>query len=206
MIYRKKENMNLPNRLSMFRIILVILLIIIPYIPGLETEILTIPIMNLIMAVIFIIGGITDIVDGRIARKQELVTDLGKFLDPLADKILVLSASILLVGMNKIPAWIPIIILTREFAVSGYRLIASTKEGKVVAASIWGKLKTITQMIAISFILIDINPIFEFVKGDLNIFFAIFNGIGSVMIIISVFATIFSGWDYMKNIKDLIKD
>ncbi len=198
--------MNLPNKLSILRIILVLILIIIPYIPQLEMFVYGIPLSNLLLAFIFLIGAITDIIDGKIARKRKMITDLGKFLDPLADKILVLSALVILVGLEKVPAWIPIIVLTREFAVSGYRLIASTKDGQVIAASIWGKIKTITQMIAIIFLLIDIYPFFEFINQEMEIFPAIFNGVGSIMLLISVIATIFSGWDYLKNMKDFIKE
>lgn len=198
--------MNLPNKLSILRIILVLILIIIPYIPQLEMFVYGIPLSNLLLAFIFLIGAITDIIDGKIARKRKMITDLGKFLDPLADKILVLSALVILVDLGKVPAWIPIIVLTREFAVSGYRLIASTKDGQVIAASIWGKIKTITQMIAIIFLLIDIYPFFEFINQEMEIFPAIFNGVGSIMLLISVIATIFSGWDYLKNMKDFIKE
>lgn len=199
--------MNLPNKLSLFRIILVLILILIPYIPQLDLLVFNyVPLINLIMAFIFLVGAITDIIDGKIARKKELVTDLGKFLDPLADKILVLSALVILVALGKVPAWIPIVVLMREFAVSGYRLIASAKDGKVIAASLWGKIKTITQMIAIVFVLIDVYPIFSFINIEMNIYSAIFNGIGSIMLIISVIATVFSGWDYLKNIKDFIKE
>lgn len=198
--------MNLPNRLSLYRIVLVLILIVIPYIPQLELLVYGIPLSNIVMAIIFLIGAITDIVDGKIARKRKIITDLGKFLDPLADKILVLSALVILVDLGKVPAWIPIIVLTREFAVSGYRLIASTKDGEVIAASIWGKIKTITQMIAIIFILIDIHPIFAFANTEMKLIPAIFNGIGSIMLIISVIATVFSGWDYLKNMKNFIKE
>lgn len=198
--------MNLPNRLSVLRILLVVILVIIPYITVFEKLVFNLPLYNILMAIIFIIGAITDMVDGKIARDRELITDLGKFLDPLADKILVLSALIILVDLGRIPSWIPIVILMREFAVSGYRLIASSKEGEVIAASIWGKIKTITQMIAISFVLIDVHPIFSFLNKELNIYEAIFNGIGSILLIISVIATMISGWDYLKNMKEYIKE
>lgn len=199
--------MNLPNKLSIFRIILVIVLVIISYINGLDILVFDlIPLSNLLLALVFLIGALTDMVDGEIARKQHLITDLGKFLDPLADKILVLSALVILVELGKVPSWIPIVVLTREFAVSGYRLIASSKKGEVIAASIWGKIKTVTQMIAIIFLLIDINPMFAFINSEINIYWRIFNGIGSIIMIISVIATIFSGWDYLKNLKDFIKE
>ncbi len=93
------------------------------------------------MNLIFIVASITDKLDGYIARSRNQVTTFGKFLDPLADKILVLSALVILVEYGKIPSWIPIIVLAREFIVSGYRLIAVEKDGKVISASIWGKIK-----------------------------------------------------------------
>ena len=136
--------MNLANKLTIFRMILVPFFVIVGYLgttgvlPG---EMLGIPTYLWIMNIIFIIASITDKLDGYIARSKNMVTTFGKFLDPLADKILVLSALVMLVEFGKIPAWIPIIVLAREFLVSGYRLVAVEKGGKVVAASVWGKLK-----------------------------------------------------------------
>ena len=174
----------------------------------------------IIMDVIFIIASITDKLDGYIARSRNQITTFGKFLDPLADKILVLSALVILVEFNKIPAWIPIIVLVREFLVSGYRLVAVEKGGKVIAASIWGKLKTVTQMMAIILIFIDKFNFCDFLRATTNIENAvsssfqifmttpefIFNIITSVLLLASVIATIFSGWDYLKGGKDLFKD
>ena len=120
--------MNLPNKLTIFRIILVPIMVIIPFF-NIQGEILGVPITYLIIDLIFIIASITDKLDGTIARSRNLVTTFGKFLDPIADKILVLAALIMLVDFGKIPAWIPIIILFREFMVSGYRLIASQNGG-----------------------------------------------------------------------------
>lgn len=174
----------------------------------------------IIMNIIFIIASITDKLDGYIARSRNQITTFGKFLDPLADKILVLSALVMLVEFGKIPAWIPIIVLVREFLVSGYRLIAVEKGGKVIAASIWGKLKTVTQMIAIILLFIDKYNFCDFfrattdklqaVSSSFQIYMStgelVFNIITSVIMIISVIATIFSGYDYLKNGKDLFKD
>ena len=112
--------MNLPNKLTLFRIILVPIMVIIPFI-GMQGKFLGIPIEYIIMDLIFIIASITDKLDGYLARKNNQVTTFGKFLDPLADKILVLAAMVILVEMAKLPAWIPIIVLSREFIVSGYR-------------------------------------------------------------------------------------
>ena len=148
--------MNLANKLTIFRIILVPIMVIIPFF-NIETKVAGIPLTYLLVDIIFIIASLTDKLDGYIARSKNQVTTFGKFLDPLADKILVLTAMIMLVEMRKLPAWIPVIVLAREFIVSGYRLIAVEKGGKVIAASKWGKIKTVTQMIAIILAFLDMN-------------------------------------------------
>ena len=211
--------MNLPNKLTIFRIILVPIMVLIPFF-NIQGEFLGIPITYLIIELIFIIASITDKLDGTIARKKNLVTTFGKFLDPIADKILVLAALIMLVDFGKIPAWIPIIILFREFVVSGYRLIASQNGGEVIAASVWGKLKTVTQMIAIILCFIDkfsfgdfifrVSTKAEMLTQSAAIYMTtgqyIINIATTFMLIICVIATIFSGWDYLKGGKDLLKD
>ncbi len=197
--------MNLPNKLTIFRVILVPIMVIIPFL-GIDGEFLGIPITYLIVDLIFIIASITDKLDGYLARKNNQVTAFGKFLDPLADKILVLSAMLMLVEAAKLPAWIPIIVLSREFLVSGYRLIAVEQGGKVVAASVWGKLKTVTQMIAIILAFIDLNAFGDCFTGILSGGEFILNLIVTIMMIIQTIATIFSGWNYMKDIKNYIKD
>lgn len=197
--------MNLPNKLTILRILLVPIMVIIPYL-KIQGVFWDIPISFLIMELIFIIASITDKLDGTIARKRNLVTTFGKFLDPIADKILVLAALIILVELGKIPGWIPIIVLFREFVVSGYRLIAVGNGGKVIAASIWGKLKTVSQMIAIILAFIDIGTFFEFTKGTLSGWHLIVNALMSIMMIVSVIATIFSGYDYIKDGKELFKE
>jgi CDP-diacylglycerol--glycerol-3-phosphate 3-phosphatidyltransferase len=196
--------MNLPNKLTILRIVLVPIMVIIPLL-GIEGEVLHIPITYLIINIIFIIASITDRLDGQIARKTNQITTFGKFADPLADKILVLAAMMLLVEFSKLPAWVPIIVITREFIVSGYRLVAVEKGGKVIAASIWGKLKTVTQMIAIILSFIDINAFGAFINGDLQTAAYILNIVTSGIMFISVIATIFSGWDYLKNGKELFQ-
>ena len=196
--------MNLANKLTIFRMILVLVMIVIPYI-GIQGEILGIPISYCIINFIFIIASITDKLDGYIARKRNEITTFGKFLDPLADKILVISAMMILVEFTKLPAWIPAITITREFIVSGYRLIAVEKGGKVIAASVWGKLKTVTQMIAIILAFIDVNKFGEIFSGNLTGFDFTLNLISTIIMIFSVIATIFSGWDYLKNGKELLK-
>lgn len=200
--------MNLPNKLTIIRILLVPVMCIIPFL-GLKEQILGIELEFWIMNLIFIIASLTDKLDGYIARSRNLVTNFGKFLDPIADKILVLAAMLILVEKQMIPAWIPIIVLTREFVVSAYRLIAVEQGGKVIAASVWGKLKTVTQMIAIVFAFININGtniFFSFINGNLNGIELIINATTSIMLVISVISTIFSGWDYIKQGKDLFKD
>lgn len=195
--------MNLPNRLTIFRIILVPIMVIIPML-NLQGQIFGLPVSYFIIDFIFIVASITDKLDGYIARKCKQVTTFGKFLDPIADKILVLSAFILLVEQGRIPAWIPIIILFREFVVSGYRLVAVTSGGKVIAASKWGKIKTVTQMIAIIVAYLNTGILFECFLGTLNGFNYFMNLIESIMMLTCIFATIFSGWDYLKNGKDVL--
>ena len=197
--------MNLANKLTIFRMILVPIMVIIPFL-GINSEILGIPLTYIIIDIIFIIASITDKLDGYIARSRNQVTTFGKFLDPIADKILVLTAMIMLVEFGKLPAWIPVIVLAREFIVSGYRLIAVEKGGKVVAASVWGKLKTVTQMIAIILAFLDVNAFGACFKGNLTGFALILNTIEKIMMIIQTIATIFSGYEYLKEGKDLLKD
>lgn len=197
--------MNLANKLTIFRIILVPIMVIVPFF-NLQGEFLNIPITFWVINLIFIIASITDKLDGYIARSRNQVTTFGKFLDPIADKILVLSALIMLVEFAKLPAWIPIIVAVREFIVSGYRLIAVEKGGKVIAASIWGKLKTVTQMIAIILAFIDLNYFGAFISMELTGYNLYINILSTVVMFISVIATIFSGWDYVKSGKDLLSD
>jgi len=190
--------MNLPNKLTLFRIILVPIMVIIPLL-NLQGAWLGIPLTYWIINFIFIIASITDKLDGYIARKTNQVTNFGKFADPLADKILVLSAMLLLVEFGKLPALIPIIILAREFIVSGYRLIAVEQGGNVIAASIFGKIKTVTQIIAIIIAFIDINSFARCLGGDLTGIQLILNILQTVMMSICVIATIVSGVDYLKD-------
>lgn len=190
--------MNLPNKLTIFRIILVPIMVIITF--------FNIDIKWILVDVIFIIASITDKLDGYIARSRNQITTFGKFLDPIADKILVLAAMLILVEAARLPAWIPIIVLFREFIVSGYRLVAVEKGGKVVAASVWGKLKTVTQMIAILLAFLDANAFGACFTGSLSGFSFVYNLIVTILMIISVIATIFSGADYIIKGKDLFKE
>ena len=215
--------MNLPNKLTILRIILVPVIVIIYYLGALGVisgEFLNVPIVNWLIIAIFGIASYTDHLDGKIARRDNLITAFGKFADPLADKILVLATMLILVEDGKLPAWIPIIVLFREFVVSGYRLIAVEKGGKVIAANIWGKLKTVTQMIAIILMLLSNFSYFEFIfrtstqvamyENSALIYMStgefIINILASVFMTVSVIATIFSGWSYIKEGKDLFKD
>lgn len=203
--------MNLPNKITVARICLVPIFIVVLFLPFSWS--------SLAGLIIFIIASITDSLDGHIARSRNMVTNFGKFLDPLADKLLVSSALIALVGMDRIPSWFATIVIAREFMVTGIRLLANG-EGRVIAASIWGKVKTITQIIAISLLLLDSTsalPADEsdvFMIGKLQNLFTTFsvtpiqNTIGilaTVMIIVAIIFTIFSGADYLVKNKDVLK-
>ncbi len=134
--------MNLPNKLTIIRMILIIPFVVI-LLTGCFGEY-----SKLIALIIFCVASLTDLLDGKIARKYNLITDFGKFMDPLADKLLVCSALIALVETRQLPAWICIIIIAREFIISGFRLIA-VERGIVIAASYWGKFKTTFQMLMV---------------------------------------------------------
>ena len=200
--------MNLPNKLTVFRIVLVIVMLVISYIP-MNVYILNINLNFWLLNIIFIIASLTDCLDGKIARKNNLITDFGKFLDPIADKILVLTAMLILVERDFLPAWIPIIVIIREFVVSGYRLVVVQKESKVVAASWYGKVKTVSQMLAIILAFININNtnIFgSFIHGNLTGLPLVINFLTTASFVIAVITTIISGIDYLKDSKELLKD
>lgn len=190
--------MNLPNKLTIFRIILVPIMAIIPF--------FNFDIKWIVIDVIFILASITDKLDGYIARSKNQITTFGKFLDPIADKILVLAAMLILVEDNRLPAIIPIIVLFREFIVSGYRLVAVEKGGKVIAASVWGKLKTVTQMLALILAFVDQNGFAQCFMGGLTGFAWWYNLITTILMSVSVVAAILSGIDYIAKGKDLFKE
>ena len=196
--------MNLPNKLTILRIIFVIIIVVISMIniPG---TIITVPTNMFVMAILFIIASITDTLDGYLARSRNQVTNFGKFLDPIADKILVIAVMIIFVSYDKLPAWIPIIVILREFLVSGYRLIVVEQNGKVIAASIWGKIKTVTQMVGISLMFIDPNPYGKVFSGNCSGWQLAINIATTTLMTISVIATIFSGYDYLKDCKEIFK-
>ena len=173
---------------------------------GLNQELWGIPLTYLIIDLIFIIASITDKLDGYIARSRNQITIFGKFLDPIADKILVIVAMLMLVGSGKIPYWIPAIVVIREFMVSGYRLVEVQKNGNVIAASIWGKIKTATQMVGLILAFVDKNVFGAIFTSNLTGFDFALNLIVTIMLSISVVATIVSGVDYLKGSKELFKD
>ena len=171
--------MNLPNKLTVFRVLCIPVFVIFMLVTS-------IPYHNYIAVCVFIIASLTDFLDGRIARKYNLVTNFGKFMDPLADKLLVCSALICLCN-TKIPAWVVIIIISRELFISGFRILAAD-QGLVLAAGWWGKFKTAFQMVMIILLTLDISS-------------QPFVGIGWALIWISLALTVISMIDYVnKNI------
>ena len=148
--------MNLPNKLTVLRVILIPFFVVSMMIENGANQT-----FRYVAAAIFIIASLTDMLDGKIARKYNLVTNFGKFMDPLADKLLVCSALICLIELNALPAWMVIVIISREFIISGFRLIASDN-GVVIAASYWGKFKTTFQMVSVVLLILDI-PALAFV-------------------------------------------
>ena len=196
--------MNLANKITIFRIILVPIILIIPFfnIPG---DVWGVPLSFVIIDVIFVIASLTDKLDGYIARSRNQITNLGKFLDPIADKILVIVAMLILVEAGKLPAWIPAIVVIREFIVSGYRLIAVEKQGKVIAASVWGKIKTCTQMLGLTIAFLDVHSFGAIFTENLTGGAYVLNLATTLLLGISVIATIFSGIDYLKGSKKLFK-
>lgn len=190
--------MNLPNKITISRIFLIPVFMIIMLAPfnwgelsfGNEPILVT----HFVGAILFIIASTTDWIDGYYARKLNQVTNLGKFLDPLADKLLVSAALIILVQLNLAPSWMVILIISREFAVTGLRSILAS-EGEVVAANMLGKIKTWTQIIAISALLLHNLP-FEFI----NLPF------GQIALWVATFFTVLSGWDYFNKNKHIFKN
>ena len=164
--------MNLPNKLTILRIIMIPFFVLFMLLDGGVSQT-----YRYIAAVIFIVASFTDLLDGKIARKYNLVTNFGKFMDPLADKLLVCSGLICFVGLGALPAWFVIIIISREFIISGLRLVASDN-GVVIAASYWGKFKTVSQMIMSVLLIVNIPA--------LSILTAIFSVIALVLTVVSL--------------------
>lgn len=147
--------MNLPNKLTILRVILIVPFVLCLLLPGLGST------GRYIAVAIFIVASLTDLADGKIARKYNLVTNFGKFMDPLADKLLVGAAMICLVETGELAAWIVVVIISREFIISGFRLVASDN-GIVIAASYWGKFKTVSQMIMIIMLILNLShPLYQ---------------------------------------------
>lgn len=175
--------MNLPNKLTMFRVILI------PFFVVFLLVDIT-PVDKWIALAVFIIASLTDMLDGKIARKYNLVTNFGKFMDPLADKLLVCSALVCLVAVDRIPAWMVIVIIAREFIISGFRLVASDN-GVVIAASYWGKFKMTFQIIMICLMIADL--------AALQLLTAIVTWVAVILTIVSLV-------DYLVKNKEVMKD
>lgn len=177
--------MNLPNKLTVLRIIMVpfFVFFMLTEAGGAANK--------WIALVLFCVASLTDLLDGKIARKYNLVTNFGKFMDPLADKLLVCSAMICLVEMEKLAAWIVIVIISREFIISGFRLVASDN-GIVIAASYWGKFKTVFQMAMIIVLIMDMGGVFDL--------------IGTVLVWIALALTIISLLDYVWKNKQVLTE
>ena len=192
----KRTKMNLPNKLTIFRMILIVPFVLLllggyqqwSWFTALFGGIMEY--VDYIALAIFIIASLTDLIDGKIARKYNLVTNFGKFMDPLADKLLVCSALIALVEMGRIPSWVVIIIISREFIISGFRTIASDN-GVVIAASYWGKFKTTFQMVMVCLMIANISAL------------AI---VTDIVMWISLILTVVSMVDYLWKNKDVMKD
>ncbi|GAA0228037.1 CDP-diacylglycerol--glycerol-3-phosphate 3-phosphatidyltransferase [Metaclostridioides mangenotii] len=178
--------MNLPNKLTLFRILLIPVLVLL--------ILLEVPNRFLISSVIFIIASITDALDGYIARRDNLVTDFGKFMDPLADKLLVISVLICMVEVDLVSSWMVIIIVARELTVSILRAIAAA-DGKVIAAGGSGKLKTITQMVSIVVLFLGAH--------FYNVYLLNF---GTGLIFIATLLTLYSGWEYLYKNKEVFME
>ena len=176
--------MNLPNKLTMLRVIMIPFFVLVLLVDK-------IPYHNYIAVAIFILASLTDLLDGKIARARNLVTNFGKFMDPLADKLLVCSAFICFIELSKVPTWMVLIIIAREFVISGFRLVAADN-GVVIAASMWGKYKTAFSMVTICFLTIDIaNPIFYMIT--------------QVLLWISLILTVVSLVDYIVKNKGVFE-
>lgn len=191
--------MNLPNKLTIFRVCTIPLFVIFMEFDIFGSVEIFGDLDRFIAVFLFIIASITDALDGYIARKYNLITNFGKFMDPLADKLLVCAALICLVG--KIPEWIVVIIISRELIISGFRIIAADN-GVVIAASKWGKVKTVFQMIMIIWLIFDLNDLVTEYIIDIPIY----DIIGTALIYVSLLLTVVSMIDYFIKNKDVLKE
>ena len=187
-------NMNLPNKLTVVRVIMIVPFIV--FLLGGQAGWFgeNTMIADAIAFVLFVTASLTDLIDGKIARKYQLVTNFGKFMDPLADKLLVCSALIALVEMSRIPAWVVILIIGREFIISGFRLIASDNH-VVIAASYWGKFKTTFQMIMVCMMILNVGR-----------FWFPFQVLTDIIMWISLALTMISLVDYIMKNRDVLKE
>lgn len=184
--------MNIANKLTIFRIILVPVFIL--------CFMFNFPYHGFVALLIFAVASITDMIDGKLARKYNLITEFGKLMDPLADKILVIAALIMLIEKDLIFGWIVLIIIARELLVTSMRLVA-VNSGKVIAASIWGKMKTVTQLVGIVIILLEYS-LMELKIDGLSFINNMYNmniGVGQIILYIATILTVFSGYEYMKE-------
>lgn len=189
----KKTKMNLPNKLTVLRVLMIPLIMFVPLFPGVNKEVDGgITISNFIVLGIFCIAAFTDFLDGHIARKYNLITDFGKFMDPLADKLLVFAAFIILIEEHRIYGFIVTLIIAREFMVTGIRILAANNN-VVIAASKLGKIKTVSQMIAIIVLLLNNYP-FSLINFPL----------GNILAYIAAALTVISGIDYFVKNKEII--
>lgn len=188
------SKMNLPNKLTVFRVILIVpfVVILLGGEAGWFGNNLLIP--DMIALAIFVVASLTDLADGKIARKYNLVTNFGKFMDPLADKLLVCAALIALVDMGRIPAWVVIVIISREFIISGFRLIASDNH-VVIAASYWGKFKTTFQMVMVCLMIANLGVMFRWMQI-----------VTDVVMWIALALTVISLVDYLVKNKSVMKE
>lgn len=192
--------MNLANKLTLIRIFLVPVFLVFIAVKG-------IPYGTFIATFIFILASLTDKLDGYIARSRNQITNFGKFMDPLADKLLVTAALISLVELHVVPSWAAVVIIAREFAVSGLRSIAAA-QGRVIAASWWGKIKTVIQIIAIIILLLQVNirrsQYLKQLVGDNYYLGKFFENVPTIMLMIAVIVTLISGYDYFKKNKEAV--
>ena len=190
------RKMNLPNKLTVFRVILILPFVLVLlgnyHGWGWFTAVFggIMEYADYIALAIFVIASLTDLADGKIARKYNMVTNFGKFMDPLADKLLVCAALIALTEMGRIPAWVVIIIISREFIISGFRLIASDNH-VVIAASYWGKFKTTFQMVAVCLLIADVAALWM---------------VTQIILWIAVILTVVSLVDYLIKNREVMKD
>ena len=201
--------MNLPNKITISRLIIAVIMIFFAVFPWAKvgaSSILTtlgntgFTILDLILAILFVVGSATDAIDGKIARKYNLITDFGKFFDPLADKFLVNSALIFLACYGRIPALIIILMIGRDLAVDGIRFMAASK-GEVIAANIFGKLKTVFQMVTIPFVMLNGFPFNYLFKEHTYIFLDVLLSITCAMSLISGFIYLYRGRKYIQCAK-----